>query len=69
MEEANLIYEFDYEDELERNDFGLICSSCKAGIYCDSKEAADYQRSITYFCYSCGVMFSNTGGKKNVKKR
>lgn len=64
MEDAKLIYEFDFKNESQRDDFGLICSSCGAGIWCDDRESADYQRSITYFCYSCGARFINTGGIK-----
>lgn len=68
MPEAELVYEFEYDDESKRQDFGLICSECHAGIYCEDKEQADYQRSITYFCYSCGARFMNTGVLKNEKK-
>lgn len=62
MSEANLIYEFDFENESQRDDYGLMCLKCKASIYCDGLEQANYQRSITYFCYSCGARFLN-GGK------
>lgn len=67
MDEAELVYEFDFENEVQRDDFGLICTACGATTWCDDKERADYQRSITYFCYSCGARFINTGGKKNAK--
>ena len=62
MEETNLIYEFDFENEKQRDDYGLMCSSCHATTYCEDLEQANYVRSITYFCYSCGARFFN-GGK------
>ncbi len=61
MPEANLIYEFNFEDESKRDDFGLMCTNCHAGIYCEDEEQANYQKSITYFCYSCGAKFANGG--------
>lgn len=67
MAEAELVYEFDFEDESKRDDFGLMCSACKAGTYCNDREQANYQVSITYYCYSCGIRFSN-GGLKLGKK-
>lgn len=66
MPEAELIYEFDFENESKRDDWGLICSECRAGIFCENIEQANYQRSITYFCYSCGARFIN-GGEKSKK--
>lgn len=68
MNEAELIYEFNFENENQRNDYGLICSECHAGIYCENIEQANYQRSINYYCYSCGARFINIGDKKHVAK-
>lgn len=63
MDDAELIYEFDFETEDQRNDFGLMCSKCRAGIYCGDREQVSYTRSITYYCYSCGAKFRNCGSK------
>lgn len=64
MPEAKLVYEFDFEIENQRNDFGLKCTACGAGIYCEDEEQAKYTKSITYFCYSCGARFENGGERK-----
>lgn len=63
MDEAKLIYEFDFENENQRDDWGLMCSKCKAGLYCDGVEQVNYFKSITFYCYSCGARFINTGKK------